>query len=372
MADEEDLYGDATTLSVEAEPAQEDATTYEPEMGLSAEADMAPEADVESLSPEAPSVLEAEAKLPEVSVASVMAAASAVETASVPETDAELEELEAAEPATPTDADDVASAVGAILEEDQAERDETPPVEDTGRDILAGQTITEDGPAIDRLLSETNSKLASTENSRRRTAIAHLKAAVAARKADDEAGSGLGTQDGGDLDRYREDLAKAVRPRRPVVRSRLSERASPLVLVSEQRVDNPLPERKEGTTVRPRRVVRSEPAQQTVSEAIDQENVFREPQSFTEFARDVGASDLTDLMEAAAAYTSFIEGERSFSRPQIMRQISLYDTEQAFSREDGLRSFGLLLRQGKIQRLSRGEYAVTKTTRFNPEARNAG
>jgi hypothetical protein len=43
--------------------------------------------------------------------------------------------------------------------------------------------------------------------------------------------------------------------------------------------------------------------------------------------------------------------------------------EEGFSREEGLRSFGKLLREGKLQKLSGGRFAVTEETEFRAEAR---
>ena len=42
-----------------------------------------------------------------------------------------------------------------------------------------------------------------------------------------------------------------------------------------------------------------------------------------------------------------------------------------YTREDGLRSFGMLLRQGKIQKVRRGQFAIADNSRFMAEARRA-
>jgi hypothetical protein len=46
--------------------------------------------------------------------------------------------------------------------------------------------------------------------------------------------------------------------------------------------------------------------------------------------------------------------------------------EDKVSREDGLRSFGQLLRQGKIEKISGGRFTVSDRISFKPEARAAG
>jgi hypothetical protein len=93
--------------------------------------------------------------------------------------------------------------------------------------------------------------------------------------------------------------------------------------------------------------------------------------SFNEFAERVGAAGLPDLLEAAASYLSFVEGRDQFTRPQLMvkaRQVM----EDEFSREDGLRHFGRLLREGKLRKVAAGHFTVSDRINFRPEERAAG
>ena len=55
-----------------------------------------------------------------------------------------------------------------------------------------------------------------------------------------------------------------------------------------------------------------------------------------------------------------------------MKRVAMVDPALSMSREDGLRSFGQLLRQGKFQKLERGQFTIDRDTRFNPEKRIAG
>jgi hypothetical protein len=261
---------------------------------------------------------------------------------------------------------------------------------DARRDAHEGRAILEsasedDEASVERLMEEAKSKLEGTETRRRFSAIAHLKAAVAATVADRK------LKTGGDAgvsavsgrvdytEAYRDDLSKAVRPRRPTSdslpatqRPTMQTRMAPLVLVSEQRVDLEQDNRHESAVVRPRRVSTAV-LETKVEEEVEEDEVLplspEDVRSFAEFAEHLGATSLSDLLEAAAAYTANVEGITHFSRPQILRRIQGVTEDEDYSREDGLRSFGMLLRQGKIQKVRRGQFVLTDASRFKNEAR---
>ena len=251
--------------------------------------------------------------------------------------------------------------------------------EKEGRVMLETDDIEANTGSVSRLLEVTNTEMEETEGTRRRSAIAHLKAAVAATRADKFLSKKREAEEADEMNQYRDDLARVVRPKRPTSEKPKSERRlAPLMLVSEQRVDEDEPEEEvvasPAAAVRPRRVTSVAIALEEsdmVSEDGD-ENIFRDAGSFAEFAQDMGASELPDLLEAAAAYYSFVEGREHFSRPQIMKAVAALDEEKIYSREEGLRSFGMLLRRGKIHKIKRGQFKVADSTRFNPEARAAG
>ena len=252
-----------------------------------------------------------------------------------------------------------------------------------GRAILEGGSDDEDA-SVERLMEEAKSKLEGVENRRRFSAIAHLKAAVAATVADrkmksNDAGVGAASEAADHTERYRDDLSKAVRPRRPAAdslpttqRPTMATRMAPLVLVSEQRVDVDEDARGESAVVRPRRV-RAAVIESTVDEDQDDADEMivspEDARSFAEFAERLGASNLPELLEAAAAYTATVEGVEHFSRPHIIRKVISMAEEEDYSREDSLRSFGMLLRQGKIQKVSRGQFTLTDASRYMTEAR---
>lgn len=267
------------------------------------------------------------------------------------------------------------------------------PAEAPADDQITAETSTDwtedgehdDDPDVNRLMAEAKEKLEGAESRRRFSAISHLKAAVAAtladRKLQPPADQPVAAAESPALDLYREDLSKAVRPRRPTTeagattqRPSLDMRPAPLVLVSEQRVDRPAGE-EAASAIRPRRVVAGAAAYVADDDEEDLDDLTdlspEDVSSFAEFAERLGASNLTELLEAAAAYTSSVEGRQSFSRPHLLRKVEFVSSRGAFSREDGMRSFGMLLRQGKIQKVSRGQFTITDTSKFMHEARKA-
>ncbi|MFD0858261.1 hypothetical protein [Roseovarius aquimarinus] len=241
--------------------------------------------------------------------------------------------------------------------------------EKSARDEAESRGKRLDTPAPDaqaaRIFDEADTQLEEPASNERRSAIQHLRAAVAATRAERRAGGAM--QADVDDRPYRDDLQTAVRPRRPRPVSTGStprpsaaapQRPAPLKLVAEQRIDT-------GTApVRPRRITRADLA--PAPEAASREEVKDAP-GFAAFAEQMGASNLTEMLEAAAAYMADVEGMPQFSRPMLMQKLREAQDEE-FSREDGLRSFGQLLRQGKLQKLKGGRFAITDVTEFRQSA----
>lgn len=172
--------------------------------------------------------------------------------------------------------------------------------------------------SVERLIRKTDSELEEPENRRRLNALQHLKAAVAATVADRLSGTTLPTESER-TDPYRSDLAAAIRP-------------APLVLVPTQRIDRPA------------------------------------STGFASFAARLGAETPPELMEAAAVWTACVEGRPHFSRPQLLRHVA---SVGEITREDTLLGFGLLLREGRIEKVKRGQFVVTERSPYLREARKA-
>lgn len=302
-------------------------------------------------------------RAPETIIADVMVSPSSIE-----DSDGEAETTAI----TPDEAPDVTAETGGTDEESEIDHESDAP-----------RAKHLDAPASDaqaaRIFDEADTQLEEPESNQRRSAIQHLRAAVAATKAERRAGGAM--QADVDDQPYRNDLQSAVRPRRPQpVATSMTPRPSanpasrpaPLKLVAEQRIDTPSDAVQ---PVRPRRITRADlvPARPEQSAKMDGANADTGAQNaqgsagFADFAEQKGASSLTEMLEAAAAYLADVEGTPQFSRPMLMQKLREAQDED-FSREDGLRSFGQLLRQGKLQKLKGGRFAVTSVTEFRQSA----
>ena len=248
--------------------------------------------------------------------------------------------------------------------------------------------VEDEDAALNRLMDATSSKLSDDdEGAVRRASIAHLKAAVAATKADDSIARAAADEEERELDQYRSDLAQVVIPSKSKPLSRETSRdgsqggeaarSRPLMLVSEQRIDDPVDEPAAATAardIRPRPATAGNLALQehvdvdAVADAIAQSDA----EDFGSFAAKFGALELPDLLEAAAAHFTYVEGTGSFTRPMLMRKISSISDAENISREAGLRSFGALLREGKLVKGDDGKFVISGSSRFAPEAREGG
>lgn len=278
-----------------------------------------------------------------------------------------------------TEVEDVAAAELPDDEETETESEEDEAPARSDRPRFAPVDQVKEQTSLQRLMETADSKLQGSDTMRKLNAFQQLKAAVAATFADRQASEeASAASQSGASDPYRADLREATRPRRPQLSegagaSRRPEAprpaAPPLVLVSEQRIDRPEPKRPaDAGGIRPRRVLRENLPEE------DRRIAGQTPEdgdSFRDFAERIGAVALSDLLEAAAAYTAHVEGRTRFSRAQVMSKIARLKASDSdgFSREEGLRSFGKLLRTGRIRRVQDGQFVISEESRFVQEAR---
>lgn len=273
---------------------------------------------------------------------------------------------------------------------------------------------------VARLLRQADDVMADADNRRRLDSIAHLKAAVVATEADRAVTGEAKPPAGAKTEPYRDDLAQVVqpdpepapvevKPRRKTVSVRPQEPRpgtirpgmvgpTPLVLVSEQRIDRlppaqaPVPDGQPLVALRTGRLtgvigaaaaspsmpqqklVLERPSHGASAEADDEEEfdddlTEADEAGLASFAERVGVRSMADMLEAAAAYATCIEQRGEFTRPQLMRRLMASAGGKPVSREDGLRSFGTLLRTGRIEKVSRGHYTLADSSPYLTEAR---
>ena len=63
---------------------------------------------------------------------------------------------------------------------------------------------------------------------------------------------------------------------------------------------------------------------------------------------------------------AYVEGRDQFSRPQLMSTVRQAEATES-SREDRLRSFGQLLREGKIKKTAGGRFTASDRISFKPD-----
>ena len=301
---------------------------------------------------------------------------------------AELAALEA-ETHSRTPDDDLAAALAAIASPDDESTAQAssaltapPAAMPEPRKQLS---LDDEDAAMSRLIAQANSAMDSADTKRRQSAVAHLKAAVAATEAERMI-TGMDFAKDTVESAYRSDFDRAVSPRRPSIASdngkatggdrgtTSHERLTPLVLVSELRIDRapvaPAMPKPAIVPVRPRRVTSSIAPEQIVAPQDEQaENMFADSQNFAEFAEALGASELSEMLEAAAVYCAEVLKRPEFSRRHLLNQMRALPEAEDISREDQLRSFGTLLRQGRITRMDSGSYALTERSPFLAEAK---
>lgn len=216
--------------------------------------------------------------------------------------------------------------------------------------------------AMSRIMSQTDQHLNQPENRRHRDAFAQLKAAVAATEAARQLGdSGADKRDPDAV--YKDDLGaheEAKDEQKP-------KSTPPLKLVKSQEV-KPASAHLKQAPASPTMDGAAERLRQIATKKED--DTTEDAGGFAAFVASHGATDLVDQMEAAGAYICFVEGEDDFSRPQVMKVVQSASSTE-ISREDGLRSFGRLLRQARLIKQANGRFQVADNTQYRPSGSQA-
>jgi hypothetical protein len=122
------------------------------------------------------------------------------------------------------------------------------------------------------------------------------------------------------------------------------------------------------------RFVMNRPAPAPIADSDDEDGLDEHLSEGVEaglasFAERVGVKSMAEMLEAAAAYATCVERRGQFTRPQLMRRLMASAGGKPVSREEGLRSFGTLLRTGRIEKIGRGHYVLAEQSPYLAEAR---
>ena len=202
--------------------------------------------------------------------------------------------------------------------------------------------------ALQRLLEAADKRMNQAEIARKRDEIRHLKAAIAATRSDESLAPEHRSRKGAEkVSEFRRHLAE-IDPGKRDAGARKSRRP-PLVLVEPIATGTP---GKAGAAA-------SEP-----STPAEWELALSESPSFDRFITAIEVTSVEALIEAAAAWITYGEGRTRFTRLEISELIAPVCEDFGIQREEVLRAFGQLLREGALTRIAPGDFAMTKRSHF--------
>jgi len=196
------------------------------------------------------------------------------------------------------------------------------------------QVLRQEQQDVSRLLQQTDQKMAQKGQTRRRNALAHLRAAVAANKgetpADPTTNDILKTSTSSKV------TAETLSPNAtPPDGSKDFSSPEPLQLAEDQRIDAP----------------------NSAGSDMSQNSATVTPIDFLTYAQRVEATTLEALMEAAASYLSLVLKRDRFARRNVF--VRVREVSQApFKRKTYIQTFNTLIVQGKIRDLEDGSYEI--------------
>lgn len=216
---------------------------------------------------------------------------------------------------------------------------------------------------LDKLIARANNDLADDDLRRRQAALAHMKAAAAATKADRDLGADAAGEDAV-LETYRHTLDQVAPDGGP--------RSATLVLVSEQRIGRNEAKRSDAPLRLAPAIIPAENIFRANDDEDDasgpQSNIFSGMETFEDFADRLGASEQIELMEASAIYVAHIEKQPLFRRRQLIRHMSSLPDALPMTREASVQIFNQLLGMGRFAEMEPGLFAVTDRSPLLAEA----
>ena len=200
------------------------------------------------------------------------------------------------------------------------------------------QVLRQEHQDVSRLLKQTDQKMAHPRQSRRRNALAHLRAAVAANKGElsaDPIASDIvempteTLRDVNSSPSHFERQSETEKPQAP----------EPLRLVENQRIDTP----------------------EVTAPDTAQNEPIEEPIDFATYAQIVGANTLEAQIEAVASYLTLVLKRKTFARRNLFSH-TRHVAAEPFVRKKYMRIFYALVEQGKILDLGEGNFKISDDT----------
>ena len=95
-----------------------------------------------------------------------------------------------------------------------------------------------------------------------------------------------------------------------------------------------------------------------------EENLFDAETSFRDFMAQHDAETLEEIASAACGYATHVLGAEIFGRGDVLNLIKRGSGDTA-TREEGLRAFGILLNEGQIEKIRRGQFRLTRHSPYH-------
>jgi hypothetical protein len=134
------------------------------------------------------------------------------------------------------------------------------------------------------------------------------------------------------------------------------ERGTPLVLVSEQRIEKNIAS------------VTNIFGDDDEDRAPSRDNVFTTVTTFDDFADRLGATSAAEQMEAAAIFCAHVQGQPLFRRRTLIRLMASLPDAISITREYSLEVFADLVASGRFSEVESGLFAVTDRSPLLQEA----
>jgi hypothetical protein len=251
--------------------------------------------------------------------------------------------------------------------------------------VSAAVKALESGESVDRWLETTNEKMATPEHFSKANALERLKAAVAATEAErttrlDNLTSDIDIETGDERRdntiSFRRELAKvrkayehetSIFSRQSKPKSRASGKngtSSPLVLKIKHRITGTSKDTGQGDHKNKaglkivsgqNKQSNKKPASSTTTARTASKSGLP---SFSEFAKMMGASTLTELLEASAAYMTLVHGKNRFSGRQITANLPQH-IKKIVKVDECMGALDRLNKRGFVKTDTDGSYAIS-------------